>query len=64
MGDVAKCGDAKGVLGRDVVVKAGRCPSPARRRLLLSLICSTDVRRGFTSIHVLNMDDRWGVLWS
>ena len=51
---MARWGDAKGVLGRDVVVRAGRSISLDRRRLLLSLICSTDVRRGFTATNVLN----------
>ena len=64
MGEVAKCGDANGVLGRDVVVKAGRCVSLDRRRLLLSLICSTDVRRDFTSKRVFSIVGKREVLCS
>jgi hypothetical protein len=53
VGEVARWGDAKGVLGRDVVVRAGTSISLDRRRLLLSLICSTDVRRGFTATNCI-----------
>ena len=63
MGDVTSWGDAKGVLGREVVGNAGVVVNGVDRRRLVLRLAVNDGRRGFASIFISKAVGRERSTW-